>query len=509
MKQFRYVLAVVALAGAATSARATTVDWSLIEELVASADMVAVVECTTAGGMAARFTVVEPLKGPKAGTVVTIGWPANAWGDQFPVALCGERFLVTGYKSPPNNLVAAAVRGPVPLWWRNVPVDYRLPLMEGRYLLPRDPDKDEFTRTLLKTARELAAMTPAEQEVAVLRALIDANVVRRQGRFEKPLPPDRQEAVRKRFAGLGTAAELVGELARLAREDPKEWEFPTVRVLARGGGANALAALKKLPEADRPWDADRFKYVVSAIEVRVTPPKPGARPDPVEAPPTADALAAWRKALADRESPEWGGAFTGLTRHNPAVVAEFLMKWEVPVPENEFQRTRTRDMGYGLGSFFAWRCGKDRGKHLAALLEAKDPWVRVAAAVHLCFEDEAKGVAALKKLTALDGDPGGWAALTLARRGHADAVPRALRLFPDRWTDEAEAQNFSTPRHNFQSQLLVLLSNAANAGKVPQFQLPERGLPTRVQLEAWWDRHKAALVLRDPWLELLARQKVD
>ena len=157
MKHLRIVLAVVALTAAATPARSTTVDWSLIEELVVSADMVAVVECTTAGGMAAKFAVVESLKGPKAGTTVTVSWPANAWGDQFPVALCGERYLVTAYKSPPNNLISTSARGPVPLWWRNVPADYRLPLMEGRYLLRATPIR---TSSPASSSRPPASWSP-------------------------------------------------------------------------------------------------------------------------------------------------------------------------------------------------------------------------------------------------------------------------------------------------------------------------------------------------------------
>src|SRR5262245_38084743 len=81
-------------------AHATKIDFMLLEELVLSADCVAVVECETAGGLTARFKVVEAFKGSKAGSIVTLQWPANYWGDKFPVALCGERYLVTAYKMP-------------------------------------------------------------------------------------------------------------------------------------------------------------------------------------------------------------------------------------------------------------------------------------------------------------------------------------------------------------------------------------------------------------------------
>src|SRR5262249_42599335 len=150
-------------------------------------------------------------------------------------------------------------------------------------------------------------------------------------------------------------------------------------------------------------------------------------------------------ALADRESEEWGKALIRLTLHEPATVADMLRKRKEADNDPEKADRRERDMNQWLNqwsaSFFAHKCGKDREKNLNALLDANDPWVRAAAAVYLCFENEAKGVAALKKMTKLEGDPGGWAALTLARRGHKDAVPRAIALFPKKWTDETEADN--------------------------------------------------------------------
>ncbi|HEV3165735.1 MAG TPA: hypothetical protein VGZ22_17030, partial [Isosphaeraceae bacterium] len=89
---------------------------------------------------------------------------------------------------------------------------------------------------------------------------------------------------------------------------------------------------------------------------------------------------------------------------------EFLVAWKSPN-----QDWRDKDRGYTLGSFFAWRCGKDRRKHLASQSEARDPFIRVAGAVYLCFEDIEAGTAALKRTTAVEGDPGAWAALTLDR----------------------------------------------------------------------------------------------
>lgn len=106
---------------------ATTIDPLTFEELVLGADLVGVVECVTAGGIVAEYTVVESWKGPKRGTRLCIRAAVNYWEPQFPVALCGERYFVTAYKSAPARVVSMSEGGGVPLWWRDLPADFRLP----------------------------------------------------------------------------------------------------------------------------------------------------------------------------------------------------------------------------------------------------------------------------------------------------------------------------------------------------------------------------------------------
>jgi hypothetical protein len=64
--------------------------------------------------------------------------------------------------------------------------------------------------------QKVLAMTPAEEEAALLRARIDDNLVGRS-RYKKSGPT---EALRKKFDGLKSVDELVKELLRLARERP-------------------------------------------------------------------------------------------------------------------------------------------------------------------------------------------------------------------------------------------------------------------------------------------------
>ena len=185
---------------------------------------------------------------------------------------------------------------------------------------------------------------------------------------------------------------------------------------------------------------------------------------------------------------------------------KYLVAWM-----NPNQGWRDADRGYVLGSYFGVRCGKDRRKHFAALSEAKDPFVRVAGAVYLCFEDATAGTAALKRMTAVDGDPGVWAALTLA-----SAVTRTLCLAPSRCSGGLRRgrgrrkprwrqSHTATCRNgcSFCSRTQLMLSGAPR---------PEQTMNAANSFESlltWWKTHGDKLVLDDPWLPILEKQKVD
>jgi hypothetical protein len=152
---------------------ATTIDPLLFEELVLGADFVGIVECEHAGGIVARYNVIESWKGPKPGTRIIIRVAVNFWEPQFPIALCGERYFVTAYKEAPFRMMSTTSGGPVPLWWRNIPADYSLPRFQGRKLLPPGEEHGaEFQKTR-KDAQKLLALKPAEQEAALVNAVIN------------------------------------------------------------------------------------------------------------------------------------------------------------------------------------------------------------------------------------------------------------------------------------------------------------------------------------------------
>src|SRR3954462_8511581 len=98
--------------------RATTIDPLTWPEIALGADIIAVVECEVAGGIVAKSNVVESWMGPVAGTAIALRVAVNTWEPQFPIALCGQRYLVAGHKVPPATMRSTTSFGPIPLWWR-------------------------------------------------------------------------------------------------------------------------------------------------------------------------------------------------------------------------------------------------------------------------------------------------------------------------------------------------------------------------------------------------------
>ena len=386
------------------SASATTIDPLLFEELVLRADFVGIVECEQAGGIVATYRVIESWKGPKAGTRITIRVAVNYWEPQFPIALCGERYYVTAFKEAPFRMMSTTSGGPVPLWWRTIPADFGLPLFQGRQLLaPGEEKTAEFEKTR-KAAQTLLAMKPAEQEAALLKAVIDNDLFGKRWIGGEP-DESKTEELQARLAKLTTPEALVAELIRMAGEQPQKWAVRTQIVLRKAGGAVTLASLNRMRSDRVLWSKDELEELIETISRRNSMKdavaSQEAHPPDQEPAPSGQELENLEES--PRTRPEVRRIRRGvrkLTRHDPGPVVEFLVAWV-----NPNQDWRDKDQGYAFGSYFAWRCGKDRRKHLAALSEAKDPFIRVAGAVYLCFEDLEAGTAALKRATAESGDP--------------------------------------------------------------------------------------------------------
>jgi hypothetical protein len=646
-------LAAILLLLGPRTASGTTIDPMLWEELVLRADFVGIVECETAGGGVAEYRVVESWKGPNVGLRVRIKTAVNYWEPQFPIALCGERYFITAYKSSAPSTVISTTGGDwVPLWWRNVPADYRLPLFQGReYLKPGEENGQKF-EAFRKEAQHLLSLGPEAQEAALLRALMKKDLFGR-GPWGDEAPPPIPQGVRQELDGAVSTDELVGALLHLVATDHETWGGSVGAVLRKGGGAITLRRLESLRPEDSPLRPGGKRYepspneLVRDIRRRLKPAdEDDSSPEPIsdapskpspwweavtwttdhppfrmvwlgaflsvlllivgladrkmrpiakriwisagltvylaclswmivayllqgpesDPPPTAYFAAlvsvlvlslsapaiAWAcrrsvivlggavvlalglalldltainpvadPALVNQRAILRGGpsadgfteAFDELARRDPGAAADFLAGWRKP--DHLERRNGGWADGYVLGSRFGWLCGAHRRKHLKTLIRAQDPFIRVAGAVYLCFEDEGEGKAELQNLTELEGDPGAWAALTLAGRGRKEAVPRALEVFRNRNLSRDEETEQSgmdvVPHRNLQKRVLVLLSNSAwRSGVVqpPAVNLGEEGAAFD-PLAGWWKAHAEKLEMYDPWRAILDKQKVD
>ncbi len=500
---------------------ATTIDPLTWEQLVLGSDFVGIVECTTAGGIVAHYKVIESWKNqaeyPK-GKTLAIETAVNYWEPQFPIALVGNRFLVTAYRaSPPATMMSTTSGGGVPLWWRNTPADLLLPLFQGRVPYPEQSTRffDSPYKSLQKfrdAAHALLTADESSRELILLRALTYKYLFTSFGR---PLPNlDKEKVNLKQLVdeakSPATIASALMQLKHKARSD----RWIVVNILSQAGGTATLEALSQddsstLDKKTKQLIIDRIKPSPSPESDQPTVDEP-RRPEKVKVV-VAEDLEPWRSqlALGPKQRGFWV-AFENLTQHDPEPVATWLKGWTNPK-----QSWRDADLGHVLGSWFGWKCGADRTKHLSTLADsARDDYVRVAAAVYLCFEDEQAGIQRLRKLTKLQGDPGVWAALTLARRGHKDAMPRALQVFESSGRSNMEG----VPHGNLQKRLLVLLSNSCSASGIamPDFDLNSKAkkdpLFDRNNLtdaQQWWPKHQDRIKLTDPWLPLLAKQRVD
>lgn len=493
----------LAAAWIVSPARATTIDPLTWEELVASADMLGVVECVTAGGIVAKYSVLDSWKGPGAGQEVAIRTAVNAWEPQFPIALCGQRFLVAAYKRPPSTMMSTTGYGPVPLWWRNLPADYETPLFQGVCRLPMAGSMplNSFgsEKTSLEDFKEsalaLLALPPEKREARLLQAQASKYLQR----MEPEEKSESLDALREKLAESSNPEEIVRFLLAGAQDGDDQMKRLVSRILARGGGSTTLKTVEKLP-ADGPFEQGQKERITRSIRARLEDPASTPEPSPAERTPSKGKVEKLCERL-EKAKPgdrDIGEAIEVLTVQEPAVVAAYLVKWVNP--EKDWW---DHDSGYPLGSYFAWRCGKDREANLRTLLKAHDPWIRVAGAVYLFFEDREAGIRELQRLQSLEGDPGVWAALNLARRGDRSAMDRVLEVFATPGKSNMEG----VPHRNLQKRVLVLLSNSAKQSGLPQLVLESETEPTF--FKKWWTENAAHLTLFDPWRAPLEKQKVD
>jgi len=504
------------------------------EQIAEKSEFIGVVECITGGGIVARYKVVDSWKGIAEKAEFHLRQGVDYWEPQFPIALCGERFLVFAAKNVTFEVMSLSGGGSVPLWWRQIPAELRaaavVPMRDFTprslflYLKCRAPTLEDFRSEVLAFLGEPEDKREHWIMLSIARDRLDLPNPYEPSNKGKPEHIALYEDLSK-TEGVREMLDRVLALARSGNvpERPKTAEERAAerlksvlwQVICDGGGKETDAVMSKLEPSGFPWGTDRLKEALSRVRWGLAGKPDGSQeaPEQAAAPPNAKHIADAKAQLYgqpwDYRSDE---AFELLLKHAPDIVASFLLEW-VPAGNQD----RDNQFGYVLGSVFGHFCPTDRATHLSKLCSAKDAWVRAAAAVYLCFDDPKAGQDNLRKCLSIEGDPGAWAAIALASRGDKKAMERALEVL----AKPMDGGMASVNHGNLQKRLSVLLSNSADKSGLSQPPSPpskhfsgrdERAaIQTQYHMDmvAWWKANRDNIELHDPWLPTLEKQKID
>jgi hypothetical protein len=437
--------------------------------LVLAADFVAEVECTVAGGIVAKYRVVTIWKGPeKPGDEIRLEISPDESGPQFPLALVGQRFIVAAHRPSPTD--GHANSPCVPLFLRQLNATYRTPLTQG-----------------------MSHINPGEEDRPCQIFNVDFTSVAAFGegvQYLLRLPAPVQEKL-----------ELDARLSAL-RNSTVEPYRDAVEVFDNSRTVDdAVDALQLL-------GTQQAKNIIRQIELFRTSKIAAAQPQPPAAARkskaplvTEDEIQAAIKLLGSDKPIEVYDAIEQLAAARPAAVVGYLLSWQ-----NLDPRWPQVGYTYALGSYFCHLCpAAGRQALLTRLTAATDPGIQVAAAVYLAFDDLPAATVKLREFSQLPGDPGAWAAITLARRGNQDALPRAMRIFDSPGKSDMQ----SAFHRNLQKQLLVLLSNSAAASRIRQPPAPPKEDDAFPGLADWYRQNAGKLKLIDVWADELAQVRAD
>ncbi|HEU4335353.1 MAG TPA: hypothetical protein VFT32_12735, partial [Candidatus Eisenbacteria bacterium] len=174
----------------------------------------------------------------------------------------------------------------------------------------------------------------------------------------------------------------------------------------------------------------------------------------------------------------------------------------------------SRSSAHALINYFAWRCPEPKVDHLTRLLAARDPTIRVGAAVYLAIHDSTAGIVALREFARSTELAGFWASLALARRGELAAADSCIEGW-DRWIGSEHEGGAWTLR----ARLLTVLSNSARSSGLEQPPIDRywtllhpgsRDSAKAVKrLRQWWRKVRERISLVDPWLPEFASKGLD
>lgn len=525
----------------AAQAHGTSIDPLIWEQLVLDSDLVGIVRVVDGGGVVARYEPVQILKGEQT-KAFQLRIPPDYWGShsQYPLVLRGEHYLITARRQPFISRIASLTsHGGVPLWRRDIPADYQVPLFQGVEWLSKTSQGLEwsaegngfhFAGDLGKFRQAVTQILelpePARTRVLIERLTekylsnnygweheITPRAFRMVG-LERLIKPYLRWKAEQKHARLRRAVHLSPNVAGAldvlltAYVGGADRCQEAGRILEQVGRQDVLGALAR----HRPRDKREVEWLQD-LNRDVTPPRPSSaaqkRPDKTTRGKRTDKtdMAELARLLRDDAHPRWHEALSILTENAPRTVVSFLRGWEPRIGRD----WREADRAYVVASYFCSYCPEEREGNFLELTRGRNPYVRVAGAVYLAYENLPKGIAILKGLERLRGDPGAWAAISLARRGDKEAMARALEVLRAPSAGGMEG----VPHEILQSRVMELLSNSARRIPPPDYgPWYDRGRSGNWEglyafYATWWEKNREKLDLADPWLPYLTKQKVD
>lgn len=525
----------------AAHAHGTTIDPFIWEQLVLDSDLVGIVRVVDGGGTAARYDPIQIWKGEQKKAFL-LRIPSDYWGShsQYPLVLRGEHYLITARRQPSMSRISSLTsHGGVPLWVRGIPADYQTPLFQGVGRLPKTSQGFDWSavENSFRFAGDLGAFhqavtqllelpEPARERVLIERLTekylsssygwgheITSGVFRKVG-LERLIKrylrwkAEQKHARLRRDVHVSSDNETALDILLTAYIQGAERCEETRRILEQVGQHDVLGALTRYRPRDR-REIELLQDLKRNVESHPhagTAQKQPERPARRKRTDNAEMMEL-ATILNDDTHPRWHEAFSILTKNAPRTVALFLKGWE-PSTGRDW---RDADRAYVIASYFCFHCSEGREENFVELSRGRNPYVRVAGAVYLAYENRRAGASILKRLERLPGDPGVWAAINLARWGDTGAMARALEVLRVAPAGGMEG----VPHEILQSRVMELLSNSARRIPPPDYgpwysrrcSGDREGL--YVFYATWWEKNKEKLDLADPWLPYLTKQKVD
>ena len=516
---------------------ATKVDPRTWAQLALSADFVGIIECTKAGGIVAEYRVIETIKGSESpGDSLRVRMAIDYWGAHFPTALVGEKYVITGFKNhAPIGLISTSSGGSVPLWARQLPYDYNLPLSSGMKLISQERAGSPFSASnyhlnfywaaeeasgvelLIKNIKSLLSATPEQQDLFILKELYKKYQINEYKEYVN------QPTMFNKYQWL---------------KQVEEHQNPTQLVNYIWNMSENLTILQQGPYSDETaqvifdlvssLDQDKYqlkyyyfrnpKQTVDTVKNDVDNAYEIERLDIRQA---ALDFKQYSKSSTWQETDLWYEAFDRLAVEKPEIIVEYLLRYS-----NTGQEWQDRDDEYLLASRLLIKGSKLPSRLIKLLGAAKSDQVRVTSLVYLALNNPSVGVAELENLynlrdiEQLSADMKLWLSLNLARHGHKEAVEVFFETIIFSYANSLDRMADGHMRFflsNMFNRMQVLLSNSATMSgiaKPPSYYsnalaYNSSHIETLTPLVNWWKSNSTNITLYDVWMSELREKGVE